>query len=177
MTERPHHDPLVDVLGGNLPLEHDALRQSIWRQTTSVLRRRRLIRRAGVLCLLAGCYAAGLLTMSALKPAQQGVQVVVYHTVEREVPSVSPSPAPVESAVALEWRAFDSTERRAELYERAGDLYLAQLNDVASAARCYRQSLDATPTNELVVSPDDSWLLTSIKEARLKERNHAQNGG
>src|SRR5438105_9717433 len=37
-----------------------------------------------------------------------------------------PAPAPEEAAtaLALEWQAIDSRDRRAELYRRAGDLYL-----------------------------------------------------
>src|SRR5207249_4661177 len=123
---------------------HDALREAIWRQTSGVLRRRRVVRRGFVLLALAGCYAAGLLTTGALRAPQQSVQIVAYHSIQ-QTPAPAPPRREAESAVALEWQAFDSTAGRAELYRKAGDHYLADLDDVRSAARCYRLALDASP--------------------------------
>jgi hypothetical protein len=73
-----------------------------------------------------------------------------------------------------EWQAFDSRERRTEQYLRAGAEYLKEESDPQSALRCYRQALDAGSDADLVVRPDDDWLLMAIKDARKKEKSDAK---
>src|SRR5437016_3587075 len=105
MMEHPENDPLGDLLGDTAQCQpeapseggprlalragHDALREAIWRQTSGVLRRRRVVRRGFVLLALAGCYAVGLLTTGALRAPQQSVQIVAYHSIQQ-----TPAPAP-----------------------------------------------------------------------------------
>ena len=56
----------------------------------------------------------------------------------------------------------------ARLFREAGDRYLREYADYRAALRCYRNSLDADP-DALTISPDDTWLLTSLKRAREQE--------
>jgi hypothetical protein len=74
-------------------------------------------------------------------------------------------------AVALEWQAFDAPRaERAALYFQAGDRYLEDARDVASAMRCYNVALDATPMDSLEIQPDDNWLVTTLKLAQIERR-------
>ncbi len=49
--------------------------------------------------------------------------------------------------------------------------------DPQSALRCYSNALDNGTEQDLAISSEDNWLLMAIKDARLKERNHAKQGG
>src|SRR5262249_49084327 len=79
------------------------------------------------------------------------------------------------SALALEWQAVENPARRAELFRRAGDLYLGQENDLESAVRCYKNALNAGSEKDLEIGPQDTWLLISLKNARREEKRHANN--
>jgi hypothetical protein len=57
----------------------------------------------------------------------------------------------------------------AKRVREAGDRYLRDAADYQSALRCYRHFLDGADAADLVVSPSDSWLLTSLKRAREQE--------
>jgi hypothetical protein len=77
-----------------------------------------------------------------------------------------PSPA-----VVLEWKAFDAPRaERAALYFQAGDRYLEDGRDVASAMRCYNVAIDATPNTALEIQPDDNWLVTTLKLDQIERR-------
>lgn len=78
-----------------------------------------------------------------------------------------------ETALAMEWQALDSEERRPDLFRKAGDEYL-QANDVKSAVRCYKGALDGASDDELKVTVNDNWLLMSLKEAKLEEKRYAK---
>ena len=88
-------------------------------------------------------------------------------------PVPKPATAPV-SAVALEWKAFDADKPRPGLYRQAGDQYLHEDADPASAVRCYGQSLNGASDKDLAISPDDDFVLMIVKEARQKEKRDAK---
>jgi hypothetical protein len=98
--------------------------------------------------------------------------------VRQERPAAPPAPE-LPEAVAVEERAADDDDLKAQaaLYRRAGDLYLSAENDPAAAVRCYGNALDAGGEADLSVAPSDNWLLMTIKNARQKEKRHANNGG
>lgn len=82
--------------------------------------------------------------------------------------AVDATPPP---AIALEWQAFDAPRsKRAALYFQAGDRYLADARDVASAMRCYTVAIDATPMESLEIQPDDNWLVTTLKLDHIERR-------
>jgi hypothetical protein len=179
MTEFP--DPLDELLRPGLPAASlPAWKDALLARTTRTLRWRRRGRRLGLVAALAACYVAGAFSMRLLQPAPAVEHQIehVYVTVEpkREV-QATPVPEPPVSALALEWQAVDEPERSAELNRRAGDRYLADENDLASAVRCYKRFLNACTDTELEVAPLDNWLLVSLKNARLEEKRHAKNNG
>jgi hypothetical protein len=185
-------DPLDDLLNPrpDAPCA-DPLRQILWSRTTGVLWRRRWLKRAAFAAALAACYVAGMLTMRlATTPARPNGDPKLANRRSKEGQEKQPLPRSptrperknpdtsemAESPLALEWQAIDSTNRRAELYRRAGDRYL-EVNDVPSALRCYRGALAAGSEKDWAISVHDNWLLMVAKQERLKEKSDAQSGG
>jgi hypothetical protein len=183
--------PIDDLLQpASSPAGDDALRPALLLRTTAILRRRRRLRQAAVVAALGTCYVAGILTMRLWTPAarpagdpgiasrrgsEEKKRAAPRHPAVPNTKKPDPSEKP-ESPLALEWRAIDCPERRAELYRRAGNGYL-EANDVASALRCYRGALAASAEKEWVISIDDNWLLMVAKQEKLKEKRDASNGG
>jgi hypothetical protein len=173
-------DPLEGMLGARpLPADAAALRQELLAQTARVLRRRRRGRQIAWAAALAACYIAGLLTMHrAGRPAPAPSPAPVAKTTDRvqQPRDVSPpTDGPERPALAKEWEAVESG--RAGLFREAGDLYLDQEGDLASAVRCYRNALNAGTEGDLAISSQDNWLLMAIKDARQKEKRNAKNNG
>ena len=86
-----------------------------------------------------------------------------------------PTPDAPLTAAKLELNAElqDDAATAAKLYRQAGDRYLADEQDYANAARCYRLFLARGGDPALAPEPGDSWLLTSLKNAAFKEKVHA----
>jgi hypothetical protein len=181
MNELPHMepDPLTQwlVVSRSPEAADGVLRQAVFQRTSRVLRRRRWLRRGAVVLALSACYIAGAATMRQLTPPPSVVTVVVKEPGEpvQPVPTVEPPrPEKEPTAVAMEWDALDHPEKKVDSYRRAGDRYLAESNDVQAAVRCYKQMLDAGTDQDLIISPDDNWLLMALKEARQKENLDAK---
>jgi hypothetical protein len=180
----PDPDPCDNLLAPvSCPDDTADLRQALLRRTTRVLRRRRLIRRVGLVAALAACYFAGVLTMYLLTPsAAVTVPVVVYvHPSEPSAPKTLPQPqemrATMPAPTVEHWAArTEAPPERSQLYRQAGDRYMQEENDPASALRCYTKALDAGSPADTSISPDDNWLLMALKDAREKEKRHADNG-
>ena len=187
MNEDSHFQDGLNLLDGRRVTGNEALRAAVLAQTIRVVRRRRILRRVAFMGGLAACYLAGLVTtwvaLSGSGSARDTVQAAKAETSRIALPTgLSPSGQGAasnagRSATALEWRAFDSHERRAELFRQAGDRYLQQAGDLKSAVRCYRQSLQGALASDLTIKPDDSWLLMALKQAKQKEKQNANNKG
>jgi hypothetical protein len=164
------HDPLDELLA---PHPVPAPRPEVFDRTVQVLRRQRRVRRIAGIGVLTAAYAAGLLTILACQPPQEpsnGQSMTSRGESQSITPPSSPSPRPAQMASELEWKALKAPDEAAGLYRQAGDLYLADA-EPAEAVRCYGNALAAGNSQDLEVSPDDSWLLMVIKQARKKERN------
>lgn len=165
-----------DLLTPRPPAANDPLKAALLDRTTRRLRfarRARLAVRVGV-CV--ACFAAGLAT-ALVRPAPE--PIVAYVPVREELPPApkadpkDESPPPLAVALSpaqLELEAEKTLARAesAKLFREAGDRYLREYADYRAALRCYRNSLDTDP-DALAVSPDDTWLLTSLKRARAQE--------
>jgi hypothetical protein len=167
-------DPLEELLAPPAPGDPAGLRDWLRERTTRLLRRRRRLRLLARAAALAACFAAGLVAMYALVPRPPALPRQ-EDTPRAEAPAPPPpEPAPAAApALALEWRAFDTPDRGAELYRQAGDRYLRDEADPAAALRCYGNALGAAPAAGLTISDQDSWLLMAIKDARQRERHDA----
>jgi hypothetical protein len=180
-TDAPR-DPLDDLLVPP-PAAAEPLRRRVWEQTVALLRRRRRRR----LAVAAACFAASAAVLlswwwattprPALDPSipPEG-RITAGSFLKPLSPSFHFPPDPPPSALAEEWQAFDSTAGRAERYRKAGDRYLTEDADPASAVRCYGAALDAGGEADRAVSPGDSWLLMVIKDAREKEKTDGKKG-
>jgi len=183
----PRRDATGEFLAAEFEAEAPAsLRKSLLEQTTSLLRRRRRLRRVALVTALAACYAAGILTMWLAFPRTTASETPV--TVQ-QVPHDQEQPAPPQAAVVvkaeqdtgltaldLEWKALDSPEKRPELFRKAGDHYLEE-SDIPSALRCYRSALEMGTEKDCNISTDENWLMMALKEAKLKEKRHARDNG
>jgi hypothetical protein len=178
------HDPFdtdpdsPERLLGPRPAAPDpALRQALLRRTLAVLRRRVWLKRLAVAAGLAACFAGGYLTSRLTTTPQTETRfVVVERGQDRPVlPEEGPgAPVAEARAAAVEDRAITSPMPRPDLYRQAGDLYLNAEGDVQAALRCYRLALDAGSDKDLAVAPEDNWLLSSLKEARQREKVDAK---
>ena len=166
-------DPLDGMLRPPAPSDTDALRQDVYARTRRVLRRGRRLRQVAYFAVMLHAFVGGMGTMYAvLRP------VPAPDEPARSASKEAPQPlAPDVPALAREWEAFDSADRRAELYRRAGETYLKQENDPLSALRCYTNALDNGTERDRTISPEnDDFLLMAIKNARQKEAEYARNG-
>ncbi len=180
-------DPIEAMLRPPSRPDSDTLRESVYAQTMRVLRRRRRLRQFAYAASFLLSFAAGAGVMRMTARTDSSGQVEIGARRARGVsPLISPSqlgadaprsPTPEDSALDEEWIAFDSADRRSELYRKAGDRYIKDENDLQSALRCYSNSLDDGTEQNLAISSDDNWLLMAIKDARQKEKNHAKQGG
>jgi hypothetical protein len=106
---------------------------------------------------------------------------VIETVIERvPVPVEVPSPAETLAEVTpdrLELEAEKATEAAASarLFQQAGDAYL-KASKIESAIRCYRQHLAEAGADGRAVRADDTWLLTSLKNSKRTENDHANAG-
>src|SRR5713101_3489519 len=167
-SEQSRRDPIDDFLSKGAQTEApEELRLAIQRDTLAVVRRHRRLQRVVWLSGLAACYAAGALTMGLLKTShrESGIATATGSDTGTETGSAPPAPvsespksAPQpETALALEWQALDSEERRPDLFRLAGDKYLLA-NDLQSATRCYKGALQGASDDELQITVNDNWL-------------------
>jgi hypothetical protein len=171
-------DPLDGMLRPPSPPDTEELRRTVYAQTRRVFHRRRRLRQCAYTIALAASFAAGLLVMRVVAPttAPPSPNEIVE---KREAPPPAEKPTaaePVAPALVREWQAFNSDDRRAELYLRAGEMYLKE-SDLVSALRCYANSLDNGTERDRNISADDDFLLMAIKNARQKENEYAKHGG
>lgn len=178
----------LDALLAPRPAPADpAAKEALFRRTARTLAWRRRLRRAAAGGLVGLVFAAGGGLGWSAKPAPppappppEPVPVVVPVPIPVPVPAGgSPGEVPPLTAAALELEAEKATDRAtsARLYRLAGDKYLAELNDIPAAARCYTLHLaEAGPTG-LAVAADDSWLLIRMKTSREREGGNEPRTG
>jgi hypothetical protein len=181
--DQPEMDPISAFLSQNTDEANDKLRLVIQQKTLSVMRRRRWLGRGSWVAGLAACYVAGILTMSiwprpeanrqvAIAPEQNDGSQVEAHRSPTATKDPSPAPSP-KTALAMEWQALDSLEKRPDLFRLAGDKYL-QENDIESATRCYRGALESAADQDLRISVNDNWLFMRLKQAKQEEKRYAK---
>jgi len=179
-------DPLDGMLHPPSPPDNEALRQAVYTRTRRVLHRRRRVRQFAYAAALLMAFATGVFVtrMTAQTDAGERGASAPCSSEQPRVDSSAQqgadaprSPLPEDSALTREWIAFDSADHRGELYRQAGDRYMTEENDPQSALRCFSNALDSGTDEDLAISSEDNWLLMAIKDARLKEKNHAKTGG
>lgn len=157
---------------------NEALRQAILSQSSRSIRWRHRQRQAARAAVCGLCFVFGAATVW-LRPAPQSEVITIFveaPAAEEGKPPVANAPgSPVEkrrlSPSELELEAEKTLVKAdsARLFREAGDLYVNDRADYQSALRCYRNFLDEAAPTELNVTPEDTWLLTSLKRAREQE--------
>lgn len=164
-----------------LPQPSGEFRDTVWQRTAGVVRgrrwRRRVIAVGGVLV----AYAAGLGTAAlvSIRVAAPTASRPVVAAAEPAGESLAGDLEATRDLGALSARELEEQvplnplSERPRLLKLAGDRYLADWGDVQGALRCYRQLLDRLPPGERTAhAPGDSWLLVTLKNARLTEAGH-----
>jgi hypothetical protein len=189
MSENPLRDPLENFLQEppSLPAE-SALRDSLLKQTSSMLCKPRWWRRRPLVAGIAACILVAIVSVYlALRtgnveplPKKDVVERGNQRLPPKETPKPQPPPEEPKppaalvkvNPVELEWTAFDAADdqQRVSLYFQAGDLYLEKQNDYESALRCYSQALHYCEAHELVFNPNDNWLVMALKRDHRKEK-------
>jgi hypothetical protein len=162
-------EPLVDGLGAgplrfDIPRPPPGLRERLLERTAAGVRSRARWRRGRLAAALALVYAAGLATALPLVRERAGPPE----------PTVEPAPSPAAPAPLgpdeIRRRVPDAPPaERARLLRLAGDLYLQRRGDPAAALECYRQVLELSSLPASQLEPEDSWLLTALKQASRLE--------
>ena len=187
----PLPEPLEDFLTAPpTPRHSPELRAALLDATTRVVRRRRAVRRVAMVGSLAAAVLMALAAWALWPPGEpervvvfdgnSGAMKVELRPPEVEVPPAKekepPAPPAVAEAPALppalakEWQAFDAPkERKAALLLEAGDRYVDEHQDFASALRCYRHALAVGGDAALEITPNDNWLVMALKNDRRKE--------
>jgi hypothetical protein len=161
----------------NEALKADLLANTVRRMRLAVWRRRAVKVAVGL-----ACFGLGLATTHirpAPAPEVHYVEVPVAPAPAADTPgspiaSKDETPAPLAKALSpaqLELVAEQTTVKAeaARRFREAGDLYVRELADYRAALRCYRYFLDEADPADRAISPDDTWLLTSLKRAREQE--------
>lgn len=162
-------------------LNHDPalaqLRSALLQRTHGVVRRRRLVRRGGMVCLAMLLYGAGFITSQWFETRAERNKA--GETVAREAASLRlAQQAPVLTTEVVTEADPEELElaadvvsgaERPQLLLRAGDAYLAQQGDIERALRCYRSYLaEAVPASALDLNRrEESWLLAALRQNRL----------
>jgi hypothetical protein len=152
---------------------NDPLKSTLLERTSGRIRFDRRVRLVGRVGICVACFVAGL-SVAFLRPVPE--PTTIYVQVPVPVPPVadapgSPAVVRVLSPAQIELEA-EKTLVKAEAARRfreAGDLYLRDYADYRAALRCYRNFLDEADPADRRITPDDTWLLTSLKRAREQE--------
>ena len=155
---------------------NDPLRVELLSRTEGRLRFDRRMRMVGQVGVCVACFVAGL-GVAFLRPTPEPMVLYVQAPPVADAPG-SPTDAPSKGPVPrvlsppqLELEAEKTLVKAesARRFREAGDLYLRDYADYRAALRCYRNFLDEADPADLRITPDDTWLLTSLKRAREQE--------
>ncbi len=191
MRKGEHFDENEPLLEGNglpagawrFPSAPEGFREALLTRTSAHVRARARRRRLVIAGAVAAAYVAGLATAFGALNAMPGRKD--HLPVISEVSHPEPVPAPTTAQSALAPDIWDDPEqfallyarsprdRQAELLKAAGDRYLNEFADVKQALNYYRRLLAiAPPEHGTEPDLDDTWLLRSLKQARLQEEHH-----
>jgi hypothetical protein len=176
------NDPVDALLKGGKFDRDEQLRDIVLTQTTAVLRRRRHVRRAGVVAALAVCYLAGAATMRLWRPLASDDGGLIAREAQERPPEMAPE---VDRVATKPTEEMPDRQRQPHKLRRAGfedirrvsDRYLHEKGDVALALRYYRRALDSASTEQRAISvEEDSWLLMALNTSQMEEKEDDNNG-
>lgn len=180
-------DDLADVLAPPATGSDAALRATVLKLTQRRFKHARWLRAARRVAAVAVLFVTGGAVGWFARPEREfplgpAPEVIVVPLILTFPEGSSPPvrvpepnvPVAVLSASEAELRAEQADDRTqaAKLYRVAGDSFL-RAEDYANATRCYRLFLTRAGDTGLSPEIEDSWLLTSLKNAAYKEKTDA----
>jgi hypothetical protein len=179
------NDDLDDVLAPQPGKPSPALRESLLQITERRLARARRLRHGAKIAAFAAVFVVGGAVGWFARPERERERVIEVAGETRtlvvpilvpiaQTPVADPPGSPPLSGPQTELRAEQADDRieAAKLYRAAGDTFLRE-QDYSNATRCYRLFLIRAGDSGLSLEADDSWLLTSLKNAAFKEKTNA----
>jgi hypothetical protein len=156
-------DELLGAVG--TPSTNEALRQRVLADTVGVLRRRRRTARATMALALAGCYLAGVATVTLVRPSAAEGQFAERSTSKDSVTSeVVGEPAAQSPKIAIR-PPVTKHRTRFESLRDLGDQNLLDRRDPEAATRCYRMALRyATADDRAWAATEGTWLLRAVNQ-------------
>jgi hypothetical protein len=182
------NDDLDEILAPRQGQPSTELREELLRQIETRLVRQRWLRGCGRMGAIASIFLGGALTGWMVRPTPHHETVivtqpeVVFIPVPVAIPVITPSENVSSGApeiaqklsgpqTEMQAELADDPKAAARLYKLAGDAFLRD-QDYSNASRCYRLYLVRAGDTALSLEPDDSWLLTSLKNAAFQEKSH-----
>jgi hypothetical protein len=157
-------------------------REAVLARTSAALRARCRRRRVALVgALVAASYAGGITTAwVALQREPTTAKSEQVVTVAKQDPGRAATAEPaVTDTLLRDPEGFallldkSPVDEQVEILKVAGDRYLEGFGDIEQAMNCYRRLLSLQQSSaEMAMNVDDSWLLKSMKQARLQEVNH-----
>jgi hypothetical protein len=187
LPDVPEDDLVEGLLSMDWPAGADSARARLLAQTTSIVGRRRIVRRAWLAAALAGCYLAGLLTTwgaiaegRKAGPTWPNAAVVQEQAAGDEAPEKAapaapkrtPSPKAKRLGPVSGPRHRGAAVARADFEQirRVSDRFLRERGDIATALHYYSRALKHASGEERAISVEtDSWLLMALKQAHIEE--------
>jgi hypothetical protein len=167
---------LDDLLGASQsPSADTALRDTTLSGTIKILRRRRRIRRATLALALAGCYLAGVATVTLVRPATAEGELAAdlakpdaALAEAQTAPSIERNEPPITATVAQR-----KPRTQFESLRDLGDKNLFDRRDPEAATRCYRMALRyATPNERAWAAIEGTWLLRAVNQTFTTESQY-----
>lgn len=180
-------DDLNEILAPTQGQPRTGLREALLRQTETRLARQRWVRKSVRTAVVGVVFLLGGLTGWLVKPSPL-IETATQPPEAVLVPVIVPLPIPIESVSSgtqqiaqqlsgseaeLQAEQVDDLKEAAKLYKLAGDAFLRE-QDYPNSSRCYRLFLVRGGDAALSLNPDDSWLLTSLKNAAFQEKSRVQ---
>ncbi|HVR74210.1 MAG TPA: hypothetical protein VMT52_07760 [Planctomycetota bacterium] len=155
--------PGLDLPPGSLKTGRppSGLRERVLEQTCSTLRSRVMRRRFLRAGWIGAVYAAGFLTAALVTGPWEPAPPAPVPSGGKGTP---PTPTRmVDPSEVLRAVAAAPQSERSRLLRFAGDVFLEEQGDLASALDCYRQVLELD--EKAPPLPDDTWLLAALKQS------------
>jgi hypothetical protein len=187
----PHdefNDDLHEILSPKPIQPTNELRLGLLRRTETRLIQQRRVRTMVRSGSIAAVFLLGGMIGWVARPTPQPERVenAIPQVVVLHVPVAVPVLIPAENGSAgtseitqrlsgsqteMQAEQEDDPKASAKLYKLAGDAFLREEN-YPNATRCYRLFLVRAGDSALSIDPDDTWLLTSLKNAVFQEKSN-----
>jgi hypothetical protein len=155
----------------------EAFRERVYALTLPALKRRVRRKRALLACAVGAAYAVGIFSAGLFAGSTPAAMRSVTGSPGTHVAQAGRPRPPADGMGEDERAALAATKQtpaqRREALRAAGNRCLNEQGDIERATRLYGSYLDAAPAEELNrFDPQDTWLLRTLRCARIQENRH-----